>query len=329
MIRKSYSRLITLAVGLLIVSLVMASCSQKSSTILKASSPTVRIAGVGAAVKDKIYFIGGIDTEGSAVPLVEEYDPLKDEWITEAPMPTARGGAAAVVIDEYIYVLGGRRDNDVLASVERYDPSSESWAKCSPMRTARWHLMAAGVEGKIYALGGIAGVGDQRRVLDVVEVYDPEKDMWVRLGSMPVGKSNAAVAVLGNKIYIVSGRLGAGPAGSTTSMVYLYDPDSDTWHETSPVKNARTGSEAAVLDSKIYLIGGASEGKPTASIEVYDPQTDGWTTSLALRQPRSDHNCIVVGNSIYIMGGASRPSFNAFLKSVEELTPGSLTPANR
>lgn len=316
-----------LAFGLIIIWPGIASGTQKTSTILKASTLTARYDAVAAAVQGKIYFIGGVTRESEAARFTEEYNPLTDRWSAKAQMPTGRAAAVAVVVDTHIYVLGGRRGNDVLSTVERYDPLSDSWTKRSPMPTSRWLLMASVVAGKVYALGGISGVGSQRRVLDVVEVYDPAKDKWTTIRSMPGPRSNAAVAVLGEKIYIISGRLGAGPTPSTTLRVDEYDTAKSAWRVVRPLEQARTGSEACVLNNKIYVIGGASGGDPTASIEVYDPQTDRWTSGLSLRQPRSAHVCQVVGKSIYVIGGASAPSLSAILTSVEELTPGSLVPA--
>lgn len=146
---------------------------------------------------------------------------------------------------------------------------------------------------------------------------------------MPMRRSNAAVAVLANRIYIISGRLGTGATPSTTPRADVYDPVKQEWLEVSSVKQARIGAEACVVNNKIYLIGGASGGKATNSVEVYDPDTDRWVTSFTLRQPRSDHSCEVLGSSIYVMGGASRPSFSAMLTSVEELAPSSVGAANR
>lgn len=324
--KKDKSMMKKLGLLILIFMIISGCIEEESDTILKAPVPTERFSAVAATAQDNIFLIGGITSEFDNTPLVEKYDPLKDEWSTMASMPTARASAAAVASGEYIYVIGGRYLDNVLATVERYDPSSNSWEEISPMPTPRWYLMAAALDGKIYTFGGIAGVGDNRKVLDVVEVYDPVTDKWTTLSSMPMGISNAAVAVLENKIYVISGRLRAGPTYSTTPRVYLYDTTKNTWHEVASLMQARTGSEACIINNKIYVIGGASENKMKASIEVYEPQLDSWKKGPTLRQPRSDLNCAVVGNSIYVMGGFSSTSPVKILKSVEELNPDSLVP---
>ncbi|HUT58813.1 MAG TPA: kelch repeat-containing protein [Phycisphaerae bacterium] len=289
----------------------------------KAPAPLARMSGVAAVAKGKLYFIGGITKSGSATGVVHEYDPARNEWLSRASMPTPRTSAAAVEFNGVVYVLGGRKDNDVLSIAEKYDPASNSWSKCAPMPTARWHPMVAVAEGKIYAFGGIAGVGNARRVLDVVEVYDPTQDRWSSLPVMPIGNSNAGAAVVGSKIYLVGGRIraGADASGSATGKVYVYDTRTGKWETGPSMSEERTGLEACAVSGTIYAVGGASRGSNTASVEVLAPGANKWTLVHALRKPRTDHNCAVLGQRIYVVGGASAPSVDGIEDTLEELRP--------
>ncbi len=318
MMSRAYRHSLGCVIVSIIICIVTVSCSR--DTVTKGDAPTARIAAVAAAVRGKVYLIGGITAAGHYIPLVEEYDPLSDQWSTKSPMPTARGCSSATEIDGYIYVIGGRRDDEILTVVEKYDPLSDTWSRCSPMPTARWEFMAVAVNHKVYAIGGIAGVGEQRRTLDVVELYDPERDIWTTLGSAPTRRSNAAIAAVGDKVYVISGRLGAGTGSSTTPIVNVYDTARGVWSTASPLKQARSGSEACVLGSNIYVIGGAAHGEPVASIEEYDTQSDTWREVLNLRQARTNHNCAIVSHNIYVLVGVKgRFTSPKFLTSVEEV----------
>ena len=295
--------------------------AQVRKTTLKAPLPVVRMSAVAATAGGKLFFIGGLDSTGCSSDTYE-FDPAQNRWTKKAAMPTARASAGAVELDGSIYVLGGRKDNDVLAVVEKYDPSSDAWTKCSSMPTARWYLMVAAVDGRIYAIGGIAGVGEQRQVLDIVERYEPLTDTWTTLTAMPVGNSNAGAAVLDSKIYIIGGRLKAGPAsGGATDKVYIYDVKNNVWSKGPSLNQARTGSEACTLDGKIYSIGGASRGSNTSSVEIVSPGEEEWKLVDILQGPRTDHSCAVLGGKIYILGGVSTPSMDGILATVEELSP--------
>jgi N-acetylneuraminic acid mutarotase len=295
----------------------------------KAPAPSARMGGVAVAAKGKLYFIGGIAKESmSSTGAVDEYDPSRNTWTSKTAMPTSRASAAAVELNDCIYVLGGREGSSVLATVEKYDPAGDSWSACVSMPTARWYLMAAAVNGKIYAFGGIAGIGNARTVLDVVEVYDPTKDSWTSLPAMPTGDSNAGVAAIGEKIYLVGGRLKAGSSsGLSTAKVFVYDVVTGKWDTETSLNQARTGLEACAIGGNIFAIGGASEGTSFSSIEVLGPEAGEWSLVECLQKPRTDHSCVALGDKIYVVGGASAPSPDAIENTLEELSPIGLIPS--
>jgi N-acetylneuraminic acid mutarotase len=311
-----------LMAGILLLSLLLLpGLSGCGATPTPKSTPSIARTAVAAAkLNDKIYIIGGTNLSGDTLGLVEEYDPLRNLWSTKARIPTERASAAAVVVDGYIYVMGGRDGNTVLASLERYDPSTNSWSKRAAMPTARWFLMAAEVGGKIYAIGGIAGTGNQRKDLDVVEVYDPASDTWTVLDPMPTPRSNAGVAVLGERIFIIGGRTRQG----ASARVDVYDPANNQWLSAPSLDQSLTSLAVCVFDNKIYAIGGAQGGTVLSSTRVYSPQTEKWTSGPNLSQPRMGAVCGVVGESMYIIGGVSgSTSSPTLLTSVERMTSDS------
>lgn len=305
-------------VALLLLSSTI-SCSTAAPT--PKSTPSIaRISVAAAELNDKIYIIGGTNRSGDTLGLVEEYDPLRNLWSNKAQIPTKRASAAAVVVDGYIYVMGGRDGNTVLASAERYDSSTNSWSKTAAMPTARWFLMAAEVGGKIYAIGGIAGTGDQRQDLDVVEVYDPASDMWTVLDPMPTPRSNAGVAILGESIFIIGGRTRQG----ASARVDIYDLANNKWLTAPSLNQPITSLAVCVFENKIYTIGGAQGGTVLSSSRVYDPQTETWTSGPDLSQPLMSAVCEVVGDGMYVIGGVSgSTSSPKLLTSVVRMTSDS------
>jgi N-acetylneuraminic acid mutarotase len=302
--------------------LLSTSLVEAEETTLKSPMPTPRMASAFASVDEKIYIIGGMTKEGKTTSIMEEYSPSTDKWTKKPSMPTPRGCAAAVAVGKMIYVIGGRNESGVTNVVEVYDTVLNSWKKVKSMSQPRWNHMVAEIGGKIYVIGGITGVGDQRKVIDTVEIYDPQKDLWSTGHPMPAPRQAAAVAVVHGKIYIIGGRVGAGDVGYATDSVEIYDPLKNNWSSAKQkMQEARTGAQAVVVDGKIYVIGGAAGGETIKSIEVYDPATDVWTTSkFSLQKPRTGHSVALVGGKIYIIGGATEISPLGIIGTVEELT---------
>src|SRR5206468_3667840 len=77
----------------------------------------------------------------------------------------------------------------------------------------------------------------------------------------------------------------------------------------------RLSAGAAVLDGKIYVVGGEDQdlsdaSGPSSTVQVYDPVADTWTTSVdpettLVSMPTGRHNlgAAVVNNILYAVGG--------------------------
>ena len=289
------------------------------TTKFKSSMPTPRMAVGSASVKDRIYVFGGVTNQGRSTSLVEEYDPLTDKWAQKASMPTSRATASAVALGKTVYVVGGRNENGIATAVEVYDTENNSWKKAKPLPVAKWNHMITAFGGKIYLIGGITGVGNNRKCIGALDIYDPTTDSWTAGRPLPEPKQGSSVAEVNGKIYIMGGRTGAGDSGQATSSVAVYDPLKNAWSSAKSMQAARTGAPSVVVDDKIYVVGGAAGDKATTSITVYDPAADKWTTGFSLQEPRSGHSAASIGNNIYIIGGATASSLSAITGTVEEL----------
>ena len=63
----------------------------------------------------------------------------------------------------------------------------------------------------------------------------------------------------------------------------VYYPSNNTWKERAPMPTAREHLASAVVDEKLYAIGGRVIDTSTNLnvTEVYDPSKDAWNSSLA------------------------------------------------
>jgi hypothetical protein len=76
----------------------------------------------------------------------------------------------------------------------------------------------------------------------------------------------------------------------------------DSWTSLEPMPTARSGLGVAVVDGKIYAIGGWN-GDYLGTNEMYDPETDTWTTKQPMPTARCYFAIAVYMNKIYAIGG--------------------------
>jgi N-acetylneuraminic acid mutarotase len=213
--------------------------------------PTKRGSAVAVEAGGKIYTIGGATTmEGPVLndssgrlgaptddqffsafgparvlSVNEVYDPATNKWESRSPMSVPRNHAFAGAVNGKIYVIGGRTGQAFILSatntdvVEEYDPLSDTWnVPKERMPTAR----SGGVSGtdgrRIYVAGGEVTTQELVGAFRAIEAYDPLTNSWSTLPSMPMPRHGAAGAVIGNRLYLVSGMI-----QSAGALVFL-DP---------------------------------------------------------------------------------------------------------
>ena len=77
-----------------------------------------------------------------------------------------------------------------------------------------------------------------------------------------------------------------------------------SWTIGASMPTARTEVAGAVLDGKIYVIGGFVEGgKATNIVEVYDPQTDRWDRTSPLPIPLEHTAVSTYNGNLFVVGG--------------------------
>jgi hypothetical protein len=95
----------------------------------------------------------------------------------------------------------------------------------------------------------------------------------------------------------------AKPALSSTDIV------EDSWVSKTPMQVARDGLGVAVVNGKIYAIGGFTESGVVGTNEEYDPETDTWTFKKPMPTPRQLFAVAVYQNKIYCLGGTTDDSY--------------------
>ena len=157
--------------------------------------------------------------------------------------------------------------------------------------------------------------------LVVVVLFHPvtknaDANEWRVISELPTHRLYFSTAVVEGKIYLIGGTLFEneqdGPFGM--SLVEVYDPQTNTWQRVADMPTARTGSRAAVVNGKIYVLAGkaskdnqAVNFKTWKVVEMYDPQTDTWVRKQDMFLRRASFGIGVVAGKIYAIGGNVHP----------------------
>jgi N-acetylneuraminic acid mutarotase len=165
---------------------------------------------------------------------------------------------------------------------------------------ANSEMAVAEANGKIYVLGGYPSSGES---VTTVQVYDTATDMWTMAPALPEPLHHPVAVGVAGKIYSLGGQIGRNASVNTTLTIVL-DPAGGGWTTLEPMPTARGAGAAAVIDDKIYVVG----GRPPAenAFEVYDISDDAWTPLPDLPTAANDRNHLAataIGGKVYVAGG--------------------------
>ncbi|KAF1974426.1 galactose oxidase, partial [Bimuria novae-zelandiae CBS 107.79] len=187
-----------------------------------------------AVDNNTIAVVGGVERIGNdsvqlnvlTTNLIEPYGILSNTWRTAAPLPIAVNHPNAAATNGHIYLLGGLvnaqeppiSEADWIATGNSYDydPTADSWTSLPslpsmPNGTERGSAVV-GVRGEmIYVAGGmtVLNFNGQDAVTSVI-AFNTTSVKWQRVplvaANLPEGRQHAAGGVVGDTLYVVSGR---------------------------------------------------------------------------------------------------------------------------
>jgi len=160
--------------------------------------------GVSATLDGRLYLIGGENSSGAKLTLVQAYLPGTNSWSTLTPMPIARDDLAAVTVsDGTIYAVGGNNGTSTLAAVESFDPKTNAWTTQAPLTTSRDDLTAvSGPCGRVYAMAG----DNNDALLSTTEVYNIATKTWSTVAPIPTSRDDlAGTTGTDGRLYAIGG----------------------------------------------------------------------------------------------------------------------------
>ncbi|CAH1263835.1 KLHL24 [Branchiostoma lanceolatum] len=204
---------------------------------------------------------------------------------------------------------------DIMAEARRYQLFP---GEVQSPRTRPRH--ASGLREAVVVIGGteIRNFSDSNSIRMTCSA-EPSSTSWTPLTQMKQDDFGFAAAVLGTSDIIVSAGM------SSPKAVWLYNVELDNWARLAPMNVNRSFHKLAVVQGKVYAIGGIENSSKFVldSVEVYNRRLNKWTEGVALPQPKSRHAAAVLDGNIYVIGGCDeRRGSTSTHSTVYRFTPG-------
>src|SRR5918998_55857 len=224
-------------------------------------------------------------------------------------MPTPRHGTDGAVVNGIVYAPGGGTKQGLhdSAANEAFDIGASNntlgkWSAEPPLPNPQRReggVVEAG--GQVYYVGG--NTGSQVRT-NGVSRYDPSSRTWSSAAPYPGSAVDHIGAVeLGGIIYKIGGLTSTGGSSPAVDSVSAYDPVTNSWTSKAPLPQPRGALGAAVIDGKIYAVGGYVNGSKVGDLAVYDPATNSWTSLAPMPTARDHVKAVALNGKLYAIGG--------------------------
>ena len=234
---------------------------------------------------DALYAVGGIQvtTTGEeqhiqVLPTIQFFDRKNLEWkVSEIKLSEGRNQPAAIIRGRKLFVIGGKNSDGVpMSTMEAFQLSYdlkpqmfrlnglEPGAFMNELKEARSGHACVLWKDTVCVVGGYgeARMG-QEEILQSLELLDPRSNEWsLQDKKMKTVRSRFAVAVLGDKLYVIGGshrrKIPRRRTNTSISLnsVECYDFVKKEWKDVNPMKYRRQNPKATVWKGRIFVFGG-------------------------------------------------------------------------
>ncbi|XP_051999770.1 kelch-like protein 33 [Xyrauchen texanus] len=237
----------------------------------------------------KLYVAGGCHfyAKADTMKSAYRYDPVHDSWERLADMVEQRSNFTMVVTGDSLYAIGGDKDiNTNLDSVEKYSPESDSWSFTKALDQSQSGHAATVWRGEIYISGGF---NCRYQCLVSMFLYHPERGTTY-LKEMTHDRAQHCMENLRNHFFVAGGVCNLHNFYTDQLVCEMYNPIHDTWTVFTPLPIPHVGAASAVLEERLYILGGycQEDYRESKHVHRYDSVTQRWECMGKMPGPVTD-----------------------------------------
>ncbi|MFA5086693.1 MAG: hypothetical protein WC470_00025 [Candidatus Paceibacterota bacterium] len=127
---------------------------------------------------------------------------------------------------------------------------------------------------------------------------------WTTNAPLPTTRSFVSSAAVNDKIYVIGGNDGcqSNQFDCAVPLNQEYDPVADTWATKAPMLDNRQSVLLAVVNNKIYAMGGQGVAGKSNVNQEYNPATNTWIDKASMPSGYTWNTVAAANNKIYVLG---------------------------
>ncbi|XP_035469562.2 kelch-like protein 33 [Scophthalmus maximus] len=229
------------------------------------------------AMDGSLYVFGGcyFYAKDNIMKSAYSYDPVQESWKRLADMQEFRSNFSVVAHERHIYAIGGDKEiNTNVDTVEMYNPDTDSWSFVQPLDQTLSGFAATVLDRGIFISGGF---NCTYKCLVSMFLYHPERGTTY-LADMTHDRAQHCMEALRGRLYVTGGVCNLRKFYTDQQACEVYDPVADSWTAFASLPVPHVGAASAVLEEKIYLLGGYCQDDYSESglVHRFDPSTQRW-----------------------------------------------------
>ena len=245
----------------------------------------------------------------------EEHHALKS-WQAAPNLPIAMQEIYPAVFLDRIFVGGGFTPSESggfygLGPTNRIyllNPAENAWQRGPDIPSPRHHLGMVSNIHYVYAIGGFTGSKkDIWQPQKTVYRLDGRKKRWSSAASLPIPLAESSYANVGKNIHVIGGKTRTrGSTENDDTNAHYVLVNNAYWRKAPVAPTARSSAASAVVDDKIYIIGGRTGGDDSQNlniVEMYDTQSKTWQSLSPLPISAAGLAASVIDGKIIVSGG--------------------------
>jgi hypothetical protein len=205
---------------------------------------------------------GKVLVAGGRAPVFETdsaelYDPATGTWAPTGSLVQPRSNYRATLLSNgKVLIAGGFSQTSNIAETELYDPATGTFSSTGSLSVPRFgHIQILLADGRVLTAGGHRYQGNQFRIFDAAEIYDPATGLWTRTRPMRTARTSFTGNLLSDGMVLVAG--GTDSSNQATASIEEFNPAAGTWRLlNNSLSTARVGHTATTLFNGDLIVAG-------------------------------------------------------------------------